>query len=452
MLYAFQPKKAKPRIRKQKHFHQARTPTECYYVAVRDKHEESNLHLELEKLADFSMLKPEKVVARIKLLFTDAKKTGFIAQPRCIFTKPSSICGEIPERGNDGCGFFSKKLISELFDNEQMRTKFNKAVALQIRMVCPKFGIFKGMLMLKGSPSDYLVELPSSMKKVPPSKHRDFQDKAVILIKQTFPSQTNIALEKFWKTPRLATKTDREAIQEGLSKGIRTFLEKAFKVTESEWTSMFASSKKAETVQHANVVGVADPTEGIPPGTVYLSGFRNIRYQNKPLEIECLFVCRHPSVERANARRLPILTKKPRDMAQSQWSFLESLPFGVIVFGFDENMPAIPPQISSGDLDGDLYFVSWDQHLLRLDLMELNCRRISKDASEEPSNLIELESNPNWLESAYQLMTDAARMEMYGQLMGKFHVLWNNSTDEIDAAEFGLAYMKSLDVSDFNML
>ncbi len=419
---------------------------------MRDKHEESNLHLELEKLADFSMLKPEKVVARIKLLFTDAKKTGFIAQPRCIFTKPSSICGEIPERGNDGCGFFSKKLISELFDNEQMRTKFNKAVALQIRMVCPKFGIFKGMLMLKGSPSDYLVELPSSMKKVPPSKHRDFQDKAVILIKQTFPSQTNIALEKFWKTPRLATKTDREAIQEGLSKGIRTFLEKAFKVTESEWTSMFASSKKAETVQHANVVGVADPTEGIPPGTVYLSGFRNIRYQNKPLEIECLFVCRHPSVERANARRLPILTKKPRDMAQSQWSFLESLPFGVIVFGFDENMPAIPPQISSGDLDGDLYFVSWDQHLLRLDLMELNCRRISKDASEEPSNLIELESNPNWLESAYQLMTDAARMEMYGQLMGKFHVLWNNSTDEIDAAEFGLAYMKSLDVSDFNML
>lgn len=442
LLYPIPPNHSNNRFGQHKFIPKKRDPIKEIYVAVRMRHEDTTFDLqhELEKLGDFSLLSAEKVVARLKLLFTDAKKTGFASLPRCIFTTPVTIYSEIEERGNDGCGFFSSKLIPQLFSDERMREKYMNVVAVMVRIVCPKLGIFKGVLMLKDD-TENLVELPPSMKKVLPSKHNDLKETAAILIKQTFPSQANIALENYWKTGNI-TITDTKEREQGLKGGIIRFLVKALKMKDSELQKILADAKKLTSLMHANVVGVADCTNAIPPGMVYISGFQNIPNFQAALERKSVFVCRHPCVERVDARRLPILTNRPLGMSESQWAFLQKMPFGVIMFGFALGRRATPPQIANGDLDGDLYFVSWDRRLIDLNLIPISIGACVDDLETKESM-----SNPDWLESAYKLMTDVGKSEKYGQLMGKFHSLWEKSTNVLDESDFCHAYKMSLDVS-----
>ncbi len=52
-------------------------------------------------------------------------------------------------------------------------------------------------------------------------------------------------------------------------------------------------------------------------------------------------------------------------MSVENWNFLQSLPFGILVFGPSSDPDFhLPEQISDGDLDGDLYHVFWDLFLV----------------------------------------------------------------------------------------
>ncbi len=442
LLFPVQPARSKNFVYiNQKPIPQQQAAIKVFYVAVRTKDGElMDLQHELELLGDFSSLATEKVVARLKLLFTDAKRTNFVAQPRCIFSTPADLYTEIEDRG-DGCGFFSKELFTKLFDDENKRRKYKDVAALQVRIVCPRLGFFKGVLMLKDIMSGHMVQLPPSMKKVPPSKHDDLKETAVILIRQTFPSLANITLEKYWKTGQI-TESDTRTREQGMKDGFIKFLSKAFKMKDSELQKILSDSKRLPSIKHVGVVGVADCTDAIPSGMAYLSGFQNIPNFQVALKQRSLFVSRFPCIERNDARRVTIVTTKPSQMAPSQWEFLQSLPFGVIMFGFDAGKRATPAQIANGDLDGDLYFVSWDQRLLDLDLLPI----FQVACSEEPT-VRALPRNPHWLESAHEVMTNVENSGKYGILISRVYRLWEKATKELDEAEFAVAYKQSLDVS-----
>ncbi len=51
-------------------------------------------------------------------------------------------------------------------------------------------------------------------------------------------------------------------------------------------------------------------------------------------------------------------------MTNHDWEFLQSIPFGLIVFGKSSTNLSLPEQIGDGDLDGDLYHVLWDIDLV----------------------------------------------------------------------------------------
>ena len=51
-------------------------------------------------------------------------------------------------------------------------------------------------------------------------------------------------------------------------------------------------------------------------------------------------------------------------MSKNEWDMLCNLPFGQIIFSTPESDKRIVlPQISGGDMDGNLYFVCWDKML-----------------------------------------------------------------------------------------
>merc|ERR1719386_317532 len=71
--------------------------------------------------------------------------------------------------------------------------KARRITSLQVRVVCPRLGIFKGVLTLKNNVAG--IQLPPSMRKVPPSETPD-GDWAWLLIMRSSPSQRNLQISK----------------------------------------------------------------------------------------------------------------------------------------------------------------------------------------------------------------------------------------------------------------
>ncbi|KAL3800488.1 hypothetical protein ACHAWO_000168 [Cyclotella atomus] len=64
---------------------------------------------------------------------------------------------------------------------------------------------------------------------------------------------------------------------------------------------------------------------------------------------------------------IPVLKSKPSEMTEEMWDMLCSYEFGTIIFGSPNcsNDTPVPNMIADGDLDGDTYFVLWDDDILR---------------------------------------------------------------------------------------
>ena len=143
---------------------------------------------------------------------------------------------------------------------------------------------------------------------------------------------------------------------------------------------------------------------------------------------------------------------KPRKMNHDEWEWLNSLPFGVLVF---PNPPAgtqnMPVQIANGDLDGDRYFICWDDALVcNIATHPINEREAS---SHTTSSAVQEDEGPNpkWFGNMQEMTLQmVGEMAHSSQLIG---LLWklsgNNKVDGMetpDSRSFGDAYKQSLEI------
>ena len=113
-------------------------------------------------------------------------------------------------------------------------------------------------------------------------------------------------------------------------------------------------------LKHAYVRGVADPTSKLPPGQVFLTGVKNYNTLG-----EKIFVTRSPCIKSTDGKMIPVITQKPDGMSEEEFDWLQSLAFGAIIFAFPrEGCKPLPELIANGDLDGDRYFVCWEEEII----------------------------------------------------------------------------------------
>ena len=79
---------------------------------------------------------------------------------------------------------------------------------------------------------------------------------------------------------------------------------------------------KTNGTKHASLVGVADPTDSIPLGCVFLTGM-----SNPPARV---FLTRSPCTEASDV--IVVNVPEKGDLLLSCYNFLSYLPFGTVIF------------------------------------------------------------------------------------------------------------------------
>jgi ribosomal protein L24 len=408
-----------------------------------------SLKEELERLGDFASLDTRKVLARLELLQSPAyqfNRSG--KKDPAMFALSKSDFIQFTHERNDGCGFISDDLLTKLCSQGGPAVA-KRALALQVRAVIPEMGIYKGVLMRKRiPPGEPQIQLMPSMQKVGPSRNADTDDRAFLWITQAgmHPSSNNVMM---------ARKLDPNEKYPPTS-----FIKNVKKVSDDVlrlWQTLGVPEDVCETyaknsfgklshLQHASVVGVADPTNSIPPGQVFVTGMWHMSQ-------ESIFVTRFPCNHPTDGRILSNVTDKPQSMAESDWIWLKELPFGAIIFAdAKEGMQPLPVHIADGDLDGDLYFVCWDAEILE----QLNAEPVLDTAldveDEAPTRKAESQPDENWLKKAQQQMVDTTKVYDMSILTGKLYNLAKTAatenkeliTRDPEAMAFASAYKEAL--------
>jgi len=307
-----------------------------------------NLHKELEKICSFSLMRPEKVVARLAHLQSEAHSILYVDRSKVKLIK---------EDGHEGCGFYPEGFFDSL----------SKTIdAIQVRMVGPKLGLAKGMLIKKRGITH--IELPSSMLKAPKSSH-DEQRWVAVVIKNSFPSQENVQMERMLD-PDAAhpTKSWKEKDKKQLSPMYERMLI-GFGVSKSLVKSYTIRSRQPMKLKHAHMKGSVDPTGGLPEGKVFITGHSTSNNNRKLFGkiYKKVYLSRSPSLEPTDAKLVSVIGSKPKDMSKADWDLLCGYKFGTIIFprlGSKLSTP-LSSMIAGGDLDGDDYFVLWDGAILK---------------------------------------------------------------------------------------
>eukprot|EP00980_Cylindrotheca_fusiformis_P008093 scaffold1722_cov120-Cylindrotheca_fusiformis.AAC.23 len=211
-------------------------------------------------------------------------------------------------------------------------------------------------------------------------------------------------------------------------------------------------------LEHANLVGVTDPTGRIPTGKIFITGPK----RNLAGEGQEMLISRSPCLEPSDMKLLPLCEKEedlllPDTTAagiasrNEAWSQLCNLPFGLVVFPLNQ---ALQTQIAEGDLDGDLYIVFWSSKILS------NIRKTKDlccDINRPPAKPNTLQRNhsdtsPNWLEETQIEMlnceTVKLKSELIGSLYNKCHGVGKLSKQHIydkDARAYARACKDSID-------
>jgi ribosomal protein L24 len=409
-----------------------------------------SLEDELGKLANFGALNPAKAKARLELLQSPAASLSHKKGPKKAVwgSLSSDLLEPIEEEGNVGCGFIAEELLENLLG----KNLGAKTLAIQVRIVAPRFGLFKGMLMRRSGITT--IQLPPSMKKAGPSLTSD--EETMFLLITTgglHPSKLNgyigRALDENLKPPpaRSFTREVRklsemiERLWEGES--VPKSVIKNYKKQASFPAGALSSRSALKSLKHAFVVGVADPTGLLPPGHIFVTGAGAVRTSPE------LFITRSPCVVPSDGRVLPVVTTKPAEMSVSEWSWLEDLQFGCVIFGApSEQGEAIPETIASGDLDGDLYFVCWDEGILS-HVSPPSPLPLPPPASEPQASQQNLRNSPEtgWLERAQNIMLDVPRLRDIDAVIGKLYNFAKSYEDpsDLEAVAFGNAYKQALE-------
>ena len=387
----------------------------------------------LEDYAAFGLLPPRKVASRLELLFTPAeaikKTSGDI--PLSIDDITSDHIEMLPDDDSvysDGCGFVPRWVIEKLFGK---LTDGKRNFAFMTRILAPQFGLVKGVLVEKKGIDK--IQLHPSMIKVPPSQRNPTSKKVILLASRSFPSETNLQVARLFK----GVKAPRKSFAPPKLKHMATNVLHSNQIPKTVMEKYVKNAASVKGLEHAFVLGASDPTNGIPPGHVFLSGVDH----KLP---DYIMVTRFPCTEASDLLKLPLVKSKPHQMDDEQWNFLNNLHFGVILFGNPGNGHGpLPPMIANGDLDGDLYMVLWNEELLSyvpVSDTTIACSHVKKETK------LNDEWNANWLNDARVLMCDIDSLRLRQMLIGKLHNLWEKSKDHVKRIAFGRAYKEALDI------
>jgi RNA dependent RNA polymerase len=402
-----------------------------------------DLQQELERIANFGQLTTEKVAARLELLQSPAyvRSSSKTKQP-LVLSNVITVddIEEIAEIAHEGCGFMPVHFAQQFYGHHAVGKRI---FALQVRIVAPQLGIYKGMLVVKEGIDR--IQLPTSMKKVGPSTIIDPNDKRVfLLINGSFPSKINaIQFPKIFQNLQPCKSFQPKKLSYMIQR-----IWQDWRIPDTVIKQYIEDSCNPNKLRHTCLVGLSDPTDGgIPPGTVFITGMAqyrdgNIDTYNHPAPIgDSIFITRYPCTEaRTDAHLLPVLRHRPSNMLESTWQWLNSLHFGGIIFGnpvsHGNNTTAatpLPCQIANGDLDGDMYFVCWDEVLLE----HLHAQRtvgISQSLANSPPSKSSTTAstssarmyNVNWFRDGQMRMSDT-QLSNISDLISKIYSLWKKN-------------------------
>ena len=402
----------------------------CYYILkTSDGVNCIDVEKELLRLADFPSLSATKFAARMELLVSPAIK---VKGKHGVYSLPSSIFKYVSNGDHcEGCGFISERMLNYLVPGTSLRP----GVAVQGRFLVPSLGLFKGMLMLKQNMDNGCdIELNASMRKAGPSKD-DFHSQAglVVITKRhisIFNSYIHRMLDETIRPP--PEKSFKKAIK-ALSPMILDLWKKMGlpKQMSDEYT---LESRTVSGLQHAWVVGVADPSSGkLPPGHIFVSGLHK-----GGILLDRIFITRAPCLTPTSGRLLPLIQERPTHMSVEEWDSLNRLPFGVVIFADPSpGMGTLPPAVSKGDLDGDLYFICWKQSLVNSlkaeAVVEQPCAPDNEPTCAGPSTE---RNTQEWFLHGQQAIAELVELGGVQQLIGK---LFKLSRDKAHKSELGNA-------------
>ncbi|KAL9185901.1 hypothetical protein ACHAXT_003678 [Thalassiosira profunda] len=412
-----------------------------------------NLQAKLDSFASFSSLSPVKAVARLAHLQSNARKIGFTDVSKIEF---------IEERGNEGCGFFPRGF----FDGWGPRTDYD---SVQVRIMGPTIGLFKGMLLAKEGIA--AIQLPrESMMKAPPSEACD-EDWVCVVLKNVFPGDANKQLGKHLDPDESARASYTNPMNKlkKISKMYRRMLI-GYGVRKDDVAAYAKASRDPAHLKHAHLKGVADPTGKIPEGRVFITGYVANGDGERVLFGQCfnqIYVSRSPSVAPGDAKILSVLSEKTNDMSEEEWGLLCSYKWGTIIFGAPVNSCPIPSMIADGDLDGDDYFVLWEPQmlshlltandeltrksrrlLLELKMPEKAVQSVNKDTPFSGGD-------DDWLSKAQDQMLDFPAQNAATNIVGQLYKLCvkaskrpggNYDIFDEDAVAYAQAYKDSMDI------
>eukprot|EP00931_Biecheleriopsis_adriatica_P007729 TRINITY_DN108996_c0_g1_i1.p1 TRINITY_DN108996_c0_g1~~TRINITY_DN108996_c0_g1_i1.p1 ORF type:complete len:654 (-),score=107.88 TRINITY_DN108996_c0_g1_i1:6-1967(-) len=340
-----------------------------FYILKRPQ--EESLQARLEGLAGFGELREAcKVASRLELLVSSAPPDRYFEMKVSDFEQVSE---PQPSSESGGCGFIPEAMLVRFFGSG---VKGKRTTNIQVRIVAPALGIFKGVLSKKRGISK--IQLPPSMRKVGPSLKNDSSSLpwVWVLITQDFPSSNNLQICK-WIQGGTPCKSFR---QPKFSKMLQRLM-KSLGVPRDILTDF----TKQDIRKESWVVGAADPTfprNAVPAGHVFVSGLPKehvplIDGQHK------VFLTRSPCTLPEHGHLLPLMTSRPAGVSEEDWRDLTERPFGEVLFS--NTGEAIPEAISEGDLDGDRYYLCWDESIVRCIKPVLSTEVSQSDVIKKPS-------------------------------------------------------------------
>lgn len=154
-------------------------------------------------------------------------------------------------------------------------------------------------------------------------------------------------------------------------------------------------------------------------------------------------------------------------MSTDDWELLCSYDFGMIIFPKSRLSAPLPCMIADGDLDGDEYFVLFDEKILNHLLHSKDkltsksrklLRKLELPAGSEQSAVKKtsyLHTDNSWLSKAQNIMLDFSAQDAGTRLVGKlFNLCGEVSTKDegkidiydSDAVAFAKAYKDAIDI------
>lgn len=154
-----------------------------------------DLQTELEKLANWRALpSARKAAARLELLQSPAPRIHTF--DHLTSSQLERIAEAQPTKDSGGCGYIPEALLASLLAGGKVPAGkvAQRAMAVQVRIVAPQLGVFKGVLVRRRGIDQ--IQLPPSMMKVPPSETNVRDTRVWLLFTRVFPSKASLQMGK----------------------------------------------------------------------------------------------------------------------------------------------------------------------------------------------------------------------------------------------------------------